>query len=47
MDIPTIARLVKELALEIGCNRHEILHNLVGMVLSEEEVSEIQEAFNK
>ena len=45
MNIKKVAELVKELALEIDCTKYEILDNLVGMVLSEEEVSEIQDAF--
>lgn len=45
MDIEKVANLVKELAMEIDCSKYEILDNLLGMVLSEEEFSEIQEKF--
>jgi hypothetical protein len=45
MNTKKVAELIAELALEIDCTKYEILDNLVGMVLSEEEVGELQEAF--
>ena len=45
MNIKKIAELINELALELDCNKYEILDSLVGICLSEEEVSEIQDAF--
>ena len=44
MNIRKVADIVKELALEIDCTPYAVLDSLVGMELSEEEVSQIQQA---
>lgn len=37
------AYIIKNLALELGCTPFEIIDNLVGMVISEEQESELKE----
>jgi hypothetical protein len=43
MNTQKVADIIKELAQQLDCTPYEIVHNLVGMVIGEEDAGEVIE----